>query len=130
MNKKQLVICAMTITAMLTCSLSRMVYSETRNINVAVIAPSISASIKAREIKNQNGWLEVDPQQADYILVVVRSNMEFFPLSSTYDSYGELSEDAENLPNITGSNYHIYLYELKDDLSANEVKHNHFEAED
>ena len=120
----------MTITAMLTCSLSRMVYSETRNINVAVIAPSISASIKAREIKNQNGWLEVDPQQADYILVVVRSNMEFFPLSSTYDSYGELSEDAENLPNITGSNYHIYLYELKDDLSVNEVKHNHFEAED
>jgi hypothetical protein len=47
---------------------------------VAVIAPSVSTSMKAREIRMRLGWTEVQPKQADNVLVVVRSAL-FDPLS-------------------------------------------------
>jgi hypothetical protein len=48
----------------------------------------------------------------------------------SYDSYGELKDDAENQLNISGSNYHIYIFYLEKDLSVSEVDHKYFEAED
>lgn len=126
MKRILLTLLALVIGIFLLVSIS---YAQQRNLRVAVIAPSISTSIKAREIRKSNNWLEVNPREADYILVVVRSNL-FNPLNYSYDNYDSLEKDAEYLPNITGSNYHIYLYELKDDLSVSQVKHTYFEAED
>jgi len=96
---------------------------------VAVIAPSVSTSMKAREIRYHFKWQEVEPKEADYILVVVRS-MLFYPLQNSYDSFTELKDDAESQLNISGSNYHIYLFFLENDLSVTEVDHKYFEAED
>jgi hypothetical protein len=106
------------------------VHAAAGNIDeVAVIAHSVSTSIKAREIRTQAGWYEVPPKRADFVLVVCRS-MLFNPLSSSYRSYGELDEDAENQLNISGSNFHLYVYAINDDLSVTQVQHESFEAED
>ena len=96
---------------------------------VAVIAHSVSTSIKAREIRTQADWAEVPPKKADFVLVVCRS-MLFNPLSFSYRSYGKLDEDAENQLNISGSNFHVYIYAINDDLSVTQVKHESFQVED
>ena len=108
---------------------SNLGFSQKSIREVAVIAPSISTSMKAREIRLKMHWQEVEPKNADYILVVVRSEL-FYPLQMSYDSYGELEDDAENQLNISGSNYHIYIYYLENDLSVTEIDHKSFEASD
>jgi len=102
---------------------------KAKSNGVAVIAPSISTSMKAREIRMKMGWYELQPKQADKVLVVVRSGL-FNPLDYSYDSYGELKKDAENQLNISGSNYHVYIYEIKDDLSVIQLEHISFPADD
>lgn len=104
-------------------------YSQKAITEVAVIAPSVSTSIKAGEVRRKMNWQEVAPKDADYILVVVRSAL-YFPLQISYDSYGELKDDAENQLNISGSNYHIYLFYLEEELNVTEVDHKYYEAED
>ena len=52
---------------------------------------------------------------ADAILVVVRSSLSLL-LRSSYDFIGELKEDADRQLNISGQKFHIYLYQLGDDL--------------
>lgn len=89
---------------------------------VSVIAPSVSTSMKAREIRLEMRWLEVPPKQSDYVLVVVRSEL-YNPLMPSYDSFGKLKEDAEMQLNISGSNYHIYIYWLHDTLEVSQLKH-------
>ena len=96
---------------------------------VAVIAPSVSTSMKAREIRADLGLSEVQPKRANFVLVVVRS-MLFDPLSYSYDSFGHLKEDADMQLNISGSNYHLYFYEIRDDLSVTQIKHTSFSAGD
>ena len=54
----------------------------------------------------------------------------FNPLSFSYRSYGKLDEDAENQLNISGSNFHVYIYAINDDLSVTQVKHESFQVED
>lgn len=100
---------------------------KVKSSGVTVIAPSISTSMKAREIRMRMGWVEVQPKQADNVLVVVRSEL-FNPLNYSYDSYGELKEDADYQLNISGSNYHVYIYEIYDDLSVTQIKHTSFSA--
>lgn len=104
-------------------------YLNAENLNVAVIAPSISTSMKAREIRMSKGWSEVQYKQSDAILVVCRSGL-FLPLSSSYKSIEKLEEDADSQLNISGSNYHVYLYKLNDDLSVDELQHINFPAND
>ena len=99
-----------------------------RSLNVAVIAPSSSCSIEARKIMQQEGWNASNYRYADAILVVVRS-MLFNPLNFSYDSIHELEDDADNQLNISGENYHIYLYSINDNLSVNETKHMSYEAD-
>ena len=103
--------------------------SAERGLNVAVIAHSISTSMEAREVRRRNGWSETDFRQADAILVVCRSGLNW-PLSSSYDSIKELDEDADSQLNISGSNFHIYIYRINNDLSVDEIKHVHYPADD
>jgi hypothetical protein len=81
------------------------------------------------EARSLLGWHEVALRDASGILVVVRS-MLFNPLSSSYDSIKELQEEAENQLNISGENFHIYIYSITPDLGATEGKHTSYKAED
>jgi hypothetical protein len=96
---------------------------------VAIIAHSVSTSMKAREIRAKLGWLELSPKEADYVLVVCRS-MLFHPLSPAYDSYEELDDDAKQQLNISGSNFHTYVYQINSDQSVTQIVHDSYEADD
>lgn len=95
---------------------------------VAVIAPSISTSIKAREIRAQLKKSEVPFRYAEAILVVVRSSLHN-PLEYSYDSVGELQQDADNQLNIAGPKFHVYLYSMDDNLAVAQLSHSSFEAD-
>lgn len=102
-------------------------YAE-RGLSLGVIAHSVSTSMEAREVLRQQGWSETpNLRQADGILVVCRS-MLGYPLNSSYNSIKELDDDANAQLNISGSKFHIYLYQINDDLSVNEVKHINYPA--
>ena len=98
-----------------------------RNISVAVIAPSISTSMEARRIISRQGWTQGKFKTADAILVVVRSSLSL-PLQSSYTFVGELKADADGQLNISGPKFHVYLYQLGDDLECTELKHISYEA--
>lgn len=66
---------------------------------------------------------------ADVILTVVRSSLNW-PLNNSYDSIGDLKDDIESQLNISGSNGHIYVYRINNDLSADEIFHSGFEWSD
>lgn len=95
---------------------------------VGVIAPSVSTSIKAREIRAQLRKREVPLRYAEVILVVVRSSL-FNPLKYGYDSVCELQKDADNQLNISGPKFHVYLYSMDDNLRVTQISHTSFEAE-
>ena len=100
-----------------------------RGLSVAVIAHSISTRVEAREVLRRQGWIEVtNLRQADAILVVCRSGLNW-PLNSSYASTKELDNDANSQLNISGSNFHIYVYRINDDLSVDEIKHPHRPAD-
>lgn len=104
--------------------------SQNMGVNsVAVIAPSVSTSMKANQIIADKGWSLCSPREANAVLVVVRSSL-MFPLNTSHDSYKELEEDAERQLNIAGRNYHVYLFRINDDLSVSEIDHKSFEAKD
>ena len=100
-----------------------------RALNVAVIAHSVSTRIEARKLLRHQGWYETDLRQADAILVVCRSELNW-PLNSSYSSIKELNEDADFQLNITGSNFHVYIYRINGDLSVDEIKHIQYPASD
>lgn len=101
-----------------------------RGLNLAVIAHSVSTSMEAREVLRREGWSETSNlRQADGILVVCRSMLSY-PLDNSYDSIKELDEDADSQLNISGSNFHVYIYRINDDLSVDEVKHIYYPADE
>jgi hypothetical protein len=97
-------------------------------VNVALIAPSVSTRMEARSILVRNGWHETALRDASGILVVVRS-MLFSPLMSSYDSIKELQDAAESELNISGENFHIYIYSITPDLGVSQIKHTSYKAE-
>jgi len=99
-----------------------------RPLSVAVIAPSLSTSREAKRVIAQQGWTQGKMKTADAILVVVRSSLSL-PLRSSYDFIGKLKEDADRQLNISGPKFHIYLYQLGDDLECTELKHINYEAD-
>jgi len=103
--------------------------AATRGLGVYVIAPSVSTSMEARSIRLKKGWSESSLRQADAVLVVVRS-MLFNPLSYSYDSVKELEDDAENQLNISGENFHVYIYSINDDMAVSQEKHINYKADD
>lgn len=102
--------------------------SQDKVKEVAVIAPSVSTSMKAREIRSEMGWTEVYPKKADFVLVVVRSAL-YNPLMPSYKCYCDLKQDADYQLNIAGPNFHIYLYQLYNDLHVNQIDHTSFPAD-
>lgn len=100
-----------------------------RGLGVYVIAPSVSTSMEARSIRMKKGWVESSLRQADAILVVVRS-MLFNPLDYSYDSVKELEDDADSQLNISGENFHVYIYSIDDDMEVSQEKHISYKADD
>lgn len=99
-----------------------------RGLSLAVIAHSVSTSMEARKVLRQQGWSETSSlRQAEGILVVCRSTLSY-PLSSSYNSIKELDKDADSQLNISGPNFHVYLYRINDKLSVDEVKHIQYPA--
>jgi len=96
---------------------------------VYVIAESVSTSMEAQRILYQQRWTEVPLRRAQFVLVVVRSELEM-PLTGFYSSVAELKRDAEMQLNIAGSNYVIYVFALDDDLRPTEVKRIAYPAND
>jgi hypothetical protein len=100
-----------------------------RGLSVAVVAHSISARVEARKVLARQGWTETtNLRQADGILVVCRSGLNW-PLNDSYRSFKELNDDADSQLNISGSNFHIYVYKLNDNLSVEKVAHHSFPAD-
>ena len=99
------------------------------SMDVAVIAPSVSTRTEARAVLARLGWHETSLRDAQGILVIVRS-MLFNPLSFSYDSIKELQEDADGQLNISGENFHIYLYSINSDLSVDQSTHTSHKAND
>jgi outer membrane murein-binding lipoprotein Lpp len=96
---------------------------------VVVIAPSVSTSMEARSILSKQGWTETSLRNASAALAVVRSMLSN-PLSSSYENYYELKQDAEGQLNISGENFHIYTFSLDDDLRAVQLKHISYKVQD
>jgi hypothetical protein len=96
---------------------------------VVIIAPSVSTSMMARTILTELRLSETTLRHADRALVVVRSSLSD-PLNSSYETECELKQDAENQLSIAGPNYHIYIYDLDDDLRAPEKSHKSFPADE
>lgn len=99
-----------------------------RGLKVAVIAHSISTRVEARKIMQRQGWSQAaNLRQADTILVVCRSGLNL-PLSSSYPTIKELDDDTDSQMNISGANFHIYIYQINNNLGVDEEKHVHYPA--
>lgn len=104
-------------------------YAE-RGLNVAVIAQSISTRAEARKVMQRQGWMEAtNLRQADAILVVCRSGLNWL-LSGSYRSIKDLSDDTDSQLNISGSNFHIHIYQINNNLGIDEINHIHYPADD
>lgn len=103
-------------------------YHRSLTEGVAVIAPSISTSAKAREILAETKIKQIPFRYAEKILVVVRSAL-FNPLQATYDSVGELQGDSDRQLNIAGPKFHVYVYSMDDDLKVTQVSHKSLDAD-
>lgn len=98
-------------------------------LSVAVVAHSVSTRIEARKVLARQGWAETtNLRQAAGILVVCRSGLNW-PLSDSYSSFKELDDAANSQLNITGSNFHIYVFKLNDNLSVDKINHRSFPAD-
>jgi hypothetical protein len=84
--------------------------------------------MESKRIIAQPKWSVGKFKTADAILVIVRSAL-FNPLQPNYRFIGELSEDADNQLNIAGPQFHIYLYQLGDDLECTQLKHESYDAQ-
>jgi|LSQX01.1.fsa_nt_gb predicted small secreted protein len=101
--------------------------AQSRLSRVAVIAPSISTRQEAREILRENWMMETSYNNADAILVVVRSTM-LNPLNIRYRSIKDLERAANMQMNISGLNFHVYLYQINSDESVREIYHDRYKA--
>lgn len=97
---------------------------------VFVIAHSISTRAEARKVIQKKGWIETtNSEQATGILVVCRSGLSY-PLNFSYKNIKELNEDANMQLNITGSNYHIYIFRMSGNRTVTEDQHIYYPTDD
>ena len=98
--------------------------------DVFVIAHSISTRSEARLVMQKQGWGQAtNPAQASGILVVCRSGLSY-PLNSSYKNIKELDEDADSQLNISGSNFHVYIFNLNGNKTVSEAQHIYYPAKD
>ena len=103
---------------------------QTLAANVFVIAHSISTRAEARLVMQKQGWGQAaNPSQANGVLVVCRSGLSY-PLNSSYKNIKELNDDADGQLNISGSNFHIYVYNLNGNKTLSQVQHIYYPAND
>ena len=95
----------------------------------SVIAHSVSTSIEAKSVLSKIGETQYSLANKNSILVVCRSGL-MYPLNSNYDSIGELNSDVESQLNISGENFHVYIFQMKRDGSIIESQHINYKAED
>ena len=95
---------------------------------VYVIAESVSARTEASRIIHETGWNIVPIDQAQYALVVVRSDLEH-PLVGPYKTLFELQRDARNLHNA-GSNFVVYLFALDTNFAWITIEMRFYPAKD
>ncbi len=95
---------------------------------VAVIAPSVSTSMMARQVLARLRVSEVHLRRAAQVLVVVRSSVNN-PLMFGYSSVCDLQKDADGQLNIAWPNFHVYLYAMDDDLRVTQTVHQSSPAE-
>lgn len=96
---------------------------------VAVIARSVSTRMHARTILSEKGWHITESENADAVLVVVRSELSY-PLDYCYDDLKKLSEDADGQLNISGSNFVVYLYSAYNDQPTCQLSRVRYPAHD
>lgn len=96
--------------------------------DVAIIAHSVSTSMEAQKVLARLKWREVQLKQADGILVVCRS-MLLNPLKDSYGDITSLDKDADMQLNISGENFHVYIYKINEDLSVRLTKHLSYKAD-
>lgn len=96
--------------------------------DVVVIAHSVSTRMEARNVLARLKWREVHFKKASGVLVVCRSAL-LNPLQQNYNSIVELDQDAENQLNIAGFNFHVYIFQIENDLSVKSVKHFSYRAD-
>ena len=96
---------------------------------IAVIAPSITTALMARETMSKLGLAQVKLDDASQILVVVRSGVD--NLKPSYDSASDLQEHAERQLNISmpGLNFHVYVYSAADGR-VSQIAHQMVEAKE
>lgn len=101
------------------------------NAQVYVIAPSVSTASEARRILAAKRWTAVDSaRDADAVLVVVRSGLQF-PLSDAhYRSLSDLNDDATRQLNVSGERVHAYVFQFDQQLRLIRVAHHHWPADD
>lgn len=95
---------------------------------LAVIAPSVSTSMMARQLLTKLHSSEVGLRSAESVLVVVRSSL-YNPLMPGYRSVCDLQKDAESQLNIAGPNFHVYVYAMDDNLRVTQSAHQSFPAD-
>jgi hypothetical protein len=82
---------------------------------VCIIAESVSTRTEANRIIQEKGWNIVPIDQAQYALVVVRSDLEN-PLIGPYKTIFDLQRDATNQLD-SGDNFVVYLFALSTNSS-------------
>jgi hypothetical protein len=97
-------------------------------LDVWVVAPSISTSVEARSVMAKLGWTEVALRRASAAVVVVRSGLNN-PLLPSYRSTCDLTHDADFQLNISGPNFHVYVFSIADDMSVRQVDHTSYKAD-
>lgn len=116
-------------TLMIALSTPLNAYAE-KGLNVAIIAHSVSTRVEVRKIMQREGWTEAASlRQADDILVVCRSGLSL-PLNTSYRTIKDLDDAVDAQLNISGSEFHIYIYQINKKLGVDEIKHAHYPADD
>jgi hypothetical protein len=64
---RQIILLALLFISLIKC----IAFAESRSLNMAVIAPSVSTSMEARTIMRQKGWIETNFRQADGTLYII-----------------------------------------------------------
>jgi hypothetical protein len=95
----------------------------------AVIAHSVSTSSEARKVLSKIGESAYSLASKNLILVVCRSGLSY-PMNSSYNSLSELNSDADSQLNISGDNFHVYIYQMDSDGTITERQHIDYKAED
>lgn len=111
----------------LAAEITKLLPAKASDGGVAVIAPSVSTSMMARQVLAKMHVVEVGFRHADQVLVVGRSSL-FNPLMPGYTTVCDLQKDADLQLNIAGPNFHVYVYTMDDNLRVTQTAHQSFPA--